>query len=146
MMRRAFAPMACAPIRGKVMHAMPYITTDNHLVTLINVFIVEPANQPHLVDLLVEATDDVMKELPGFVSASIHASEDGTRVTNYTQWRNREDFEAMLKNPAAQEHMRSISEIAESDSHLYEVVEAIEVGTQEGGRSARSTKRQRLIT
>ncbi len=101
------------------------ISTDNNVVTLINVFTVESENQQKLVDLLIEATEKTMKNLPGFVSANIHKSLDGVRVANYAQWRNREDFEAMLKNPEATEHMKPIMEIAKFDAHLYEVVETL---------------------
>jgi heme-degrading monooxygenase HmoA len=90
-------------------------------VTLINVFSVQPENQQRLVQLLVEATRTVMSKIPGFVSANIHRSLDGTRVTNYAQWRSREDFEAMLKNPKAVEHMGPIQQLASNDAHLYEV-------------------------
>ncbi len=55
--------------------------------------------------MLAEATEQVMRHRPGFVSANIHASLDGTRVVNYAQWRSREDFQAMLDDPIAQEHM-----------------------------------------
>ena len=40
-------------------------------VTLINVFTVSHHLQQRLVDMLVEAKDQVMKGLPGFVSANI---------------------------------------------------------------------------
>jgi heme-degrading monooxygenase HmoA len=63
-----------------------------------------------------------MKELPGFVSANLHKSLDGTRVANYAQWRSWEDFEAMLKNPEAAMHIKEAAEIAEKfEQHLYEV-------------------------
>lgn len=71
---------------------MVTISKDNKVVTLINVFTVEPENQQRLVDLFVEATEKTMKSLPGFVSATIHKSADGVRVANYAQWRRREDF------------------------------------------------------
>ncbi|MGH3148690.1 MAG: antibiotic biosynthesis monooxygenase family protein, partial [Rubrobacter sp.] len=59
---------------------------------------------------------------PGFVSANLHRSLDGTKVTNYAQWRSREDFEAMLENPAAAGHMRGATGISERfEPHLYEV-------------------------
>ena len=67
---------------------MTKIAVDNNVVTLINVFTVRPEQQQLLVDLLVEATEAVMKYQPGFVSANIHKSLDGTRVTNYAQWRS----------------------------------------------------------
>ena len=104
---------------------MVTISKDNKVMTLINVFTVEPENQQKLVDLLIEATEKTMKNIPGFVSASIHKSADGVRVTNYAQWRSREDFAAMLKNPEATAHMKPITEIATFDAHTYEVVESM---------------------
>lgn len=80
---------------------MAAILKDKKVVTLINVFTVERANQQKVLDLLVNATEKTMKNLPGFVSASIHKSLDGVRVVNYAQWRSQADFEAMTKNPEA---------------------------------------------
>jgi heme-degrading monooxygenase HmoA len=40
-----------------------------------------------------------MKNMPGFISASIHKSFDGKKVVNYAQWKSRADFEAMTKHP-----------------------------------------------
>lgn len=97
------------------------ISKTADVVTLINVFLVEPENQQLLVDLLIEATEDVMCKLPGFVSANIHKSLDGTHVTNYAQWRSIEDFRAIFKNPEALAHMPAIGKIAKSDPTLYEV-------------------------
>lgn len=97
------------------------ISKTAELVTLINIFVVEPENQQLLVDLLVEATEDVMCKLPGFISANIHKSLDGTRVTNYAQWRSVEDFRALFQNPDARAHMPAIGKIAKSDPTLYEV-------------------------
>jgi heme-degrading monooxygenase HmoA len=100
---------------------MTTITTANDVVTLINVFTVEPQQQQRLVDVLVTATETVIGKQPGFVSANIHKSLDGTRVANYAQWRSREDFEAMRANPEAAAHMREAATIATFDAHLYEV-------------------------
>ena len=77
---------------------MVTIAKDNDVVTLINVFTVAQDDQQRLVDVLVDATQKVMRKQPGFVSANIHRSLEGTRVTNYAQWQSREAFEAMLHN------------------------------------------------
>ena len=95
---------------------MTRISQRSDVVTLINVFTVAPEDQRRLLDLLVEATESVMRGLPGFVSANLHKSLDGTRVANYAQWRSREDFEAMLENPEAAVHMREAAKIAEKSS------------------------------
>lgn len=105
---------------------MVSISKANNVVTLINLFTVERENQDKLVELLIEATEKTMKGVNGFVSASIHKSADGVRVVNYAQWKSREDFEAMIKNPEAQAHMKPITEIAQADFHLYEVVDSFQ--------------------
>jgi len=64
---------------------MTTISKDAKLITLINVFTVEPANQRQLVELLAQATETSVRHAPGFVSASLHRSLDGTRVTMYAQ-------------------------------------------------------------
>lgn len=97
------------------------IATDQDVATLINVFTVTRETQQPLVDLLVEATEQVLRHRPGFVSANIHASLDGTRVVNYAQWRSRDDFQAMLDDPTAREHMGAAAALAPFEPHLYEV-------------------------
>jgi hypothetical protein len=101
---------------------MATISPDNPVVTLINVFTVEPEQQQRLVDLLVHATEEVMCHLPGYVSANIHRGLDGRHVANYAQWRRREDFEAMLRHPLAQSHMEAAARLATVAPQLYEVV------------------------
>jgi quinol monooxygenase YgiN len=107
---------------------MTTIAKGAKCVTLINVFTVEPAKQQRLVEILVEATETTMRHLPGFISANIHKSLDGTRVANYAQWRSVEDFQAMLKNPEAIPHMREAAAMASSfDPNVYEVVEVCKI-------------------
>jgi len=103
---------------------MTNISTRGGIVTIINVFSVEPAKQDALVAVLTRATDETICHMPGFVSANIHRSVDGVRVTNYAQWRTREDLEAMLSNPAAMPHLKEAADLATHvDPHIYEVAE-----------------------
>ena len=88
------------------------ISPDQDVMTLVNVFTVEPHRQQELVDLLVRATDEVMQHLPGFVSANIHRSDDGEHVVNYAQWATAADFEAMQRDPRATEHMGGVAAMA----------------------------------
>jgi heme-degrading monooxygenase HmoA len=91
------------------------------VITLINVLEVPPGRQSELVEILEKATAEVMRHLPGFISANIHCSLDGTRVANYAQWRSMEDFERMLANPQAQAHIREATAIAKAVPVLYRV-------------------------
>ena len=103
---------------------MATISKDNKIVTLINVFTVEPENQQRLVDVLTEATEKVMSLQPGFISANLHKSLDGKRVTNYAQWASVEEYQAVLQNPEARPHMEEAAQLATFDAHLYEVSHA----------------------
>jgi quinol monooxygenase YgiN len=109
---------------------MSNISTRGNVVTIINVFTVEPTKQDALVTLLTRATDETVRHMPGFISANIHRSVDGVRVTNYAQWRSRADLDNMLRHPAAMPHLREAAALAANvDPHLYEVAAV------RGGRS-----------
>jgi len=97
------------------------ISAGAPIATLVNVFTVEPARQQELVDVLVAATDEVIQRQPGFISANVHASLDGTRVVNYAQWESADALQAMQSDPAAGEHMAAAARLATYDPHLYTV-------------------------
>ncbi|WP_195809214.1 antibiotic biosynthesis monooxygenase family protein [Hymenobacter polaris] len=105
---------------------MPTITIKNQLLTLINVFTVEPAQQQRLVQLLALATAGSVRQVPGFVSASLHRSLDGRKVTMYAQWRSREDYERMRANPTASPYLEQALSFATFEPGMYEVVETFE--------------------
>ena len=102
---------------------MTTISPSRKLVTLINVFTVDPANQRQLLELLARATETSVRHAPGFVSASLHRSLDGTKVTMYAQWRSAEDYRAMRENPAPLPYLQQALAIAKFDPGMYEVVE-----------------------
>ncbi len=104
---------------------MATIEKGRKILTLINVFTVAPEKQQALVTLLIDATEQTMKHLPGFVSANIHRSLDGKKVVNYAQWESMADFEAMRKNPEAAPHMQTAAALAQFDPILCEVADAV---------------------
>jgi hypothetical protein len=63
---------------------MPYIRTNAGIVTQINTFTVPAGGQQAPIDLLSEAAQ-FASTVPGWLSASLHRSHDGTRVVNYAQ-------------------------------------------------------------
>ncbi|WDZ84462.1 antibiotic biosynthesis monooxygenase family protein [Micromonospora cathayae] len=98
------------------------IDTGADLVTLINVFTVAPERQAALVAALDRTTREFFATVPGFRSANVHASQDGTRVVNYAQWASAAHFQAMLRMPEARPHLAAIGALVEaSDPKLYEV-------------------------
>ena len=99
------------------------ISEDSRLLTLINVFTVEPAQQQELVELLIQATQSSVRYVAGFVSASLHRSLDGTKVAMYAQWRSVEDYQAMWNDPAASPYLQRALALAKFEPGMYEVVE-----------------------
>ena len=102
---------------------MTTISLSPGLVTLINVFTVEPANQQQLLELLARATESSVRLAPGFISSSLHRGLDGTKVTMYAQWRSVEDYQAMRENPAPLPYLQEALKIAKFEPGMYEVVE-----------------------
>jgi hypothetical protein len=99
------------------------ISADDHLLTIINVFTVDPPNQSRLVELLTLATKGPVAQARGFVSASLHRSIDGAKVTMYAQWRTLEDYQAMRSDPGPLPYLKEALTIATFEPGMYEVVE-----------------------
>ncbi len=102
---------------------MPTISKDDKVLSLINIFTVEPAKQRELVDLLIRATETSVRHVTGFVSAALHRSLDGTKVTMYAQWRSIEDYQAMRRDPVASPYLDQALALAKFEPGMYEVVE-----------------------
>jgi quinol monooxygenase YgiN len=102
---------------------MTTITLSRKLVTLINVFTVEPDNQQQLLELLARATETSVRYAPGFISSSLHRGLDGTKVAMYAQWSSVEDYQAMRENPAPLPYLQQALAIAKFEPGMYEVVE-----------------------
>jgi heme-degrading monooxygenase HmoA len=97
------------------------ISAEQAGVVFINVFTVAPEYQQKLIEMIEDATEEVMQHIPGFISANIHKSLDGTKIINYAQWESKEAFLAMLQNPQATAHRHEIRALASPEGAMYEV-------------------------
>jgi quinol monooxygenase YgiN len=102
---------------------MTTISLSRELVTLINVFTVEPDDQQQLLELLTRATETFVRHAPGFISSSLHRGLDRTKVTMYAQWRSVEDYQEMRENPAPLPYLQQALAIAKFEPGIHEVVE-----------------------
>jgi len=102
---------------------MTVISKGDGVATIINVFTVAPSDQARLVELLTRATQSSVRHIPGFVSAALHRSLDGTKVTMYAQWRTIEDYQRMRSRSDTSPFLSEAMTIATFDPGLYEVVE-----------------------
>lgn len=104
----------------------------NSPLVLINTFTVAPENQDRLIEILNEMTEEVLKDLPGFVSASIHHGHDGNKVATYAQWEDRASYDAMLENENVKRQMQAATKLAlKIELVIYEVDECHEKESHE---------------
>ena len=89
------------------------VTCDTDQVTLVNVFTVDPKRQIELVDALDDATSKIFVTVPGFISANLHTSLDGTRVINYAQWASEQQYTEALHRADVREHLAEATAIAD---------------------------------
>ena len=86
---------------------MATISEGADVHTLIVLFTVDPTQQETLVEHLRGMAAEHCK-FDGFVSCSIHCSEDGTRVAEYIQWRSAAHMEAVPEHPGGTSSTRGI--------------------------------------
>jgi heme-degrading monooxygenase HmoA len=108
---------------------MPQIVSDGQYATFINTFRCDPHNQAEVVQINLDVVDQVASTFPGFVSASVHRSTDGTRVINYLQWKSAEHLAAMQRSAEFQAIGRRFTGLIEFDPHQFEVVHVREAGS-----------------
>ena len=109
---------------------MATISEGADVHTLIVMFTVDPTQQETLVEHLRGMAAEHCK-FDGFVSCSIHRSEDGTRVAEYIQWRSAAHMEAVLNTPEGQAQLAGSSRIADrrgAQAHVYRVVSVTQAG------------------
>jgi len=107
---------------------MPTIVERASYATFINAFTCKPENQNEVVRINVEIIEKIAVGSPGFISASVHRSTDGTRVFNYLQWETPPHLAAMQQSNAFRQIARRFTGLIEFKPHQCEVVYVGETG------------------
>lgn len=95
-------------------------------LTVINTYAVAPERAEELLDVLVRATAETLRYVPGFVSANFHVNLDRTQVVNYSQWRSREALAAAGADPTVVARIRAAGQVASSFTPVqYELRESV---------------------
>ncbi|NUP29940.1 MAG: antibiotic biosynthesis monooxygenase [Nocardia sp.] len=93
------------------------------VVTLINIFTCAPERQDELNREWTRHTEQTMRHRPGFISANLHATLDGRKVTNYAQWESEQHLRTALADPDIRRDIAHLADIAvSSEPGLYRVV------------------------
>ncbi|MBM9461862.1 antibiotic biosynthesis monooxygenase [Aeromicrobium sp. YIM 150415] len=95
-------------------------------ITFINIIDVDPSKQQEVVDLLTEGAEKVVSHRPGFLSLTILASADRSRVVNIARWENAESARATQADPAAARYAERTATLGTPSPGVYSVVAEID--------------------
>jgi quinol monooxygenase YgiN len=97
------------------------IRVDDAVTTLVNVFTVEPGNQPEVLALLQEGTETMFSKMPGWISTNLLKSRDGKQVVVYSQWQDPKDIDAFRQDPRMKPYFARFGELAKQVSFTCDV-------------------------
>ena len=98
------------------------IRENTGIVTQITTVKLPPDNEKEVLDLMEERAR-FMATQPGFVSVSLHRSQDGSHVVNYIQWTSAEKLSTAHHSQEFRKKWPQFGEIAEEiEPCLYDVV------------------------
>ena len=101
------------------------ITPDFDGQTVVSTFEMTPGTCSDVLDALTDAYDKVIRHQPGFLGGAIHVNDAQTRISTYSRWQKRGDFQAMLRTPEMRERNKKILELCSRfEPVMYEVVAA----------------------
>lgn len=101
---------------------MPDIRPDFDGQTVICTFEVTPGTAHDVLDLLTDAWEQVIRKQTGFVSGALHLNDAQTRIATYSQWRDRKDYQAMLRSDEMRRRNREIHAMCKSfEPVMYEL-------------------------
>jgi len=99
------------------------ISSETGHQTVLTTFEVTPGTCQDLLDMLTDAYREVISKQAGFVAAGLHVNDAQTRIANYSQWRARGDYQAMLRTEEMRARNRRINELCKSfEPVMYDVV------------------------
>jgi len=101
---------------------MPDIRQSAGIVTQITTVKMRPDNQDEVLKLMKERAKFMARQ-PGFVSVSLHRSEDGSHVVNYVQWTDKQKLAAAHHSPEFRKKWPRFGELVQDvEPALYDVV------------------------
>lgn len=103
---------------------MPKISGNADYQTVITTFEVNPGTCQDLLDELSDAYAKFISKQPGFISVGLHVNDAQCRIASYSQWKKREDFQAMLRTSEMRERNRKIAGLCKGfEPVMYDVAE-----------------------
>lgn len=98
------------------------IRVDSAVTTLVNVFAVEPDNQPEVLALLEDGIETMFSKMPGWISTNLLKSRDGRQVVVYSQWRDDKDIDAFRQDPRMKPYFQRFGALAKHEAFTCDVL------------------------
>ena len=115
--------LAISPTQSQIGSPMmeTAIRVDSAVTTLVNIFTLNPENQPQVLALLREGTESLFSRMPGWISTNLLQSRDGKQVVIYSQWRDAEAIGAFRRDPRMQAYFQRFGELAKHEAFTCDV-------------------------
>jgi hypothetical protein len=91
---------------------------------LIDIWTVDPSRRDELVAGITSRVQNIVMRQPGFVSAQIYQSVDRSVVLLGVGMRTIKERQQLMDSAEAHRSLRELRAIADSHSHLFELVES----------------------
>ena len=101
------------------------IRVDSAVTTLVNVFTLEPDNQPDVLALLREGVETMFAKMPGWISTNLLKGKEGRQVIVYSQWRGEKDIEAFRQDPRMKPYFQRIGALARHEAFTCDVSDSL---------------------
>ena len=97
-------------------------------IILINIFTVEPQKQQQAAEKIAEIYKTFVSKQPGFISARVQKSLNGTKVAATAQWQSQEALSNMQQNPDFQALVKILEgDILNAEPDSYQIVYAVNI-------------------
>lgn len=104
------------------------VSPDETVLTIIITFRLNAEQLPHLIALLIGYHETALRGLPGFVSSSYLASQDGEKVVEYLQFESLKAFEAVRDDPGRKDQGERIARLVHSSEVEFYRVDSVSRG------------------
>ena len=94
------------------------------MTTLLIPLTINPANQEHVLDMLRDNIENVIRTLDGWIATELMVAADGTRIVIHSQWRDAAAVAAMRADPRMVAYYPQLAAVATIDAIMGEVVHA----------------------
>ena len=97
------------------------IRVDDAVTTLVNVFTVDPANQPKVLAIFQEGIETLFSKMPGWISTNLLTGRNERQIIIYSQWRDAKDIDAFRQDPRMKPYFERLSGLGKQEAFTCDV-------------------------